>query len=115
MTNNRLEDALDGGFTPPPMKYADYDEEVRELMAEAMASSLMSGEPFVGSTFHYQEEVTYEVEDAFANTDIEYYHEVLKMLLTANTAEKLLNARNKMIELTRIACTEFSESITMDK
>ena len=115
MANNRMEEAMDCGLTQPPTRYADLHHEEKEAASKAMFDTLMAGETFHGSTFDTAEEVGYEIEDVFANADVEYYHQVLKMLMLADTSEKLVAARNKMLVITASECDEFCNSIIFDR
>ena len=115
MGNNRMEEALGSGFTQPPASYGSLNHEEKGQAAQAMFDTLMKGETFHGSQFQTAQEECYDIEEVFANADIERYHETLKMLLLADTQEKLAAARNKMAVVTAGECDDFCNSIVFDK
>ena len=111
MANNRM----DCGFTQPPARYMDLDHEEKEAASSAMFDTLMAGDTFHGSTFQTAEEIQYCIEEVFGNSDVEFYHETLKMLMLADTPEKLVAARNNMLVITATECDEFCNSIVFDR
>ena len=115
MANNRMNEALDCGFTQPPTRYMDLDHDEKEAASSAMFNTLMAGETFYGSTFQTAEEMPYCIEEVFGNADVEFYHETLKMLMLADTPEKLIAARNKMLVITANECDSFCNSIIFDR